>query len=104
MAKTYPVLQYPTPWNNLNELGQLVTIAGREVSAVVSQDAVTGDIDLASVGFEAELPYLLVPTDLISDLGDLHGVTVVVDGESYVVRNVRAKRNHNLTRLVLDAR
>lgn len=104
MAKPYPVLQHPTPWNNLRELGQTVTIAGREVSAVVSQDAVVGDIELGQAGFEAELPYLLVPLDLIEDLGDLHGAVVVVDGENYVVRTVRSKPNHNYTRLVLDAR
>lgn len=99
----YPVIQDPVPWNVPTELGTLVTVAGREVYAVMSEDPVVGNIQLGQAGFEGVYPYALIPTDDLEGLS-LYGATLTSGADSYVVRNVHAKRNINLTRLDLDAR
>ncbi len=95
----YPIIQNPPPWNNPNELGTQVTVAGRVITAVVSTDPVVGDIALGA-GFEASTPYLLCHRPDLDGL-TLHGATVDIDGKAYRVRNVADKDNINLTRLWL---
>lgn len=100
----YPVIQQPTPWDNLRELGIEITVDGVVMPAVISQDSIPGDIYIGSAGFEASNPYVIVSDEYIQALGDLHGKTVVIGTDNYIVRNVRPKPNIALTRLVLDAR
>lgn len=100
----YPIVDTVPVWNNPNELGLPVTIDGTTITAVPSQDAVTGDVLIGSSGFEADDPYVLCNTLDLAPLGDLHGKTVVIGTQTYIVRNVRPKQNINMTRLVLQAR
>lgn len=100
----YPIIKdFPTSWNNPRELGVPVTVAGREIVAVPSQDSITGDLELG-MGFEAQAPYVLCRLQDVDDLGNLHGAAVTIDNKNYVVRNVRPKENIDLVRLVLSQR
>ena len=100
----YPVVGDNPPWLNPKELGIPVVLDGVQIIAVPSQDAVTGDIDLGAIGFEADNPYVLVSNPDIAAMGDLHGKTVVIGLVNYLVRNVREKPNQAYTRLILEKR
>lgn len=102
----YPIIAAgPTPWLNSRELALQVTVAGHNILAIPSQDAVTGDVHFGEgVGFEAKAPYILCRLQDVDTFGDLHGVPVVIGDKEYVVRNVRPKENQDYVRLVLDRR
>ena len=98
---TYPLLQDPAPWNNSRELGVPITVAGLEILAVPSQNAVTGDLLLGELGFEADDLYILAKLSDVAALGDLHDTAVVIGSDNYLVKSVRPKPNVDLIRIVL---
>ncbi len=100
----YPVIGTDLPWKNPREVGYTININGTDIIAVPSQDAVVGDILMGDTGFEAEAPYVLVDTADVSAMGDLHGATVTIETNVYVVRNIREKPNQGYMRLILDKR
>ncbi len=97
----YPVVDTVPVWNNPTELGLPVSVDGTVITAVPSQDAVTGDVIMGASGFEADDPYVLCNSADLDTMGDLHGKVVIIGAKNYKIRNVRPKPNIQMTRLVL---